>query len=446
MPFMRSILLLISCVAAAAADHAVVQGPRDQTSKSFAASHTHLLEPHNFPNERLYGVYLVIQSFKSTITSDPKKITTTWTGYDICSKYLGFHCSTLPGRAKKLRVTSVILNGFGLHAPKLQGFIDQLPDVAFFLAASNNFGPGIPRLDSLPFLCNLEVGDDHVHPEDNEQRPKFPQQPGGSCVGNRGAGGPGNIGIGHGCVATSTDVNIRLKIDPKKGGGIIPGFTDAKALLLNYNNLSGPLPANLGFSKLSYLALANNKLTGPIPQSIGQANDTLVEVVLLNNQLSGCLPHELGMLTKTSVIDAGMNQLTGPIPLSFSCLSSIEQLNLAGNRLSGQVPDALCNLAGPAGRLSNLTLSSNYFTSVGPACSALIKDGVLDVKRNCIAGFANQRGPAECASFLSQPKTCPVLSARVACPAAADKKNAAAPDVSLARDYYSYVTYATLHE
>jgi hypothetical protein len=226
------------------------------------------------------------------------------------------------------------------------------------------------------------------------------------------------------------------------------GAANGQALLLNNNQLSEPLPANLGFSKVSYLALANNKLTGPIPPSIGHLQDTLLEVLLLNNQLSGCLPHELGMLTRASVIDAGANQLTGPIPPSFSCLASVEQLNLAGNRLYGQVPDALCGLAGPAGRLANLTLSGNYFTSVGPACSALIRDGVLDVKRNCIPGFANQRGPAECASFLNKPKACPAATAPVACPAAAAdaRRNAPAPEGRVARDYSSYVTYATLHE
>ncbi|KAI5005638.1 hypothetical protein ZWY2020_032881 [Hordeum vulgare] len=417
--FMISFLFLISCVAAAAADPAVVvvQEPRDQTGKSFIASHRP--ERHNFPNERLYAAYLVIHSFKSSITSDPKKITTTWTGYDICGNYLGFHCSTLPGRAKKLAVTSVLLNGFGLHAPKLQGFIDQLPDLVFFLSASNNFGPGIPRLNSLPFLSNLDEGD-------------------GSCQGP--------TGIGHKCPEISID-GIRFKLKPKQEeGAIIPGFTDAKALILNYNNISGPLPANLGFSKLSHLSLANNRLTGPIPQSIRQAKNTLLEVVLLNNQLSGCLPHELGMLTKTSVIDAGMNQLTGPIPSSFACLTSVEQLNLAGNRLYGEVPDALCNLAGPAGRLANLTMSSNYFTSVGPACDALIKDGLLHMKQNCIPGFPNQRVLEECASFLSQPKTCPVVSSGVACPPATDKKDPAPPKTSVAREYHSYVTYATLHD
>jgi hypothetical protein len=168
-------------------------------------------------------------------------------------------------------------------------------------------------------------------------------------------------------------------------------------------------------------------------------------MLLLNNQLSGCLPHELGMLTKAAVIDAGMNELTGPIPSTFSCLSSVEQLNLAGNHLYGQVPDALCKLAGPAGRLNNLTLSGNYFTSVGPACASLIKDGVLDVKNNCIPGLANQRRPAECAAFQSQPKTCPAASTQVTCPAAA-AMDAAAPGERKVREYSSYVTYATLHD
>ncbi|GJN21588.1 hypothetical protein PR202_gb09075 [Eleusine coracana subsp. coracana] len=220
---------------------------------------------------------------------------------------------------------------------------------------------------------------------------------------------------------------------------------DGKALLVSNNKLSGALPAELAFFKMNYLAVANNKLSGPIPQSFGHLQDSLVEMLLLNNQLSGCLPHEVGMLHKASVIDAGMNQLTGPIPSSFSCLSSVEQLNLAGNRLYGDVPDAVCKLAGTAGRLANLTLSGNYFTSVGPACAVLIKDGVLDVKNNCIPGLANQRRPAECAAFQSQPKTCPAATTQVTCPAAA-ATNAAAAGERKARDYSSYVTYATLHQ
>nr|CAB3447238.1 unnamed protein product [Digitaria exilis] len=243
--------------------------------------------------------------------------------------------------------------------------------------------------------------------------------------------------------STGTRVGTGLALTAHCGGQPIPGVTDAKALLLNYNHLSGPLPANLGLSKLSYLAVANNKLTGPIPSSIEHLQDSLFELLLLNNHLSGCLPHELGMLHKATVIDAGMNQLTGPIPASFSCLSSVEQLNLASNLLYGQVPDALCKLTGPAGRLANLTLSGNYFTSVGPACAALIKDGAMDVKNNCIPGLANQRRLAECAAFQSQqPKTCPAASTPVTCPAAA-ATSAVAPGERKAAREYSYSSYVT---
>ncbi|KAM0825427.1 hypothetical protein ACQ4PT_069565 [Festuca glaucescens] len=438
LPFTKLLLLILSCITAVVA-YPVVR-PK--------LSHEISLQAADFPNERLYRAYLVIQRFKSTITSDPKNITATWSGNDICSEktYLGFYCAAPLGDGK-LTVTDVLFNGFGLHSPRLEGFVDQLPDLALFHASSNNFGGDIPLLDSLPYLFEFNVGNYDTQP----------LHPSGSYVDARGKfvgqytspSPPGRPSLRPHCTYTFLNFTFHLRLGSPDGssGGIIPGLTDAKALILNFNNLSGKLPTNIGVSKLSYLALANNKLTGSIPRSIAQAKDSLLEVLLLNNQLSGCLPHELGMLTKTSVIDAGMNQLTGPIPSSFSCLSSVEQLNLAGNRLYGQVPDALCNLAGPVGRLANLTLSSNYFTSVGPACSALIKDGVLDMKRNCIPGFANQRGPAECASFLSQPKTCPASSAPVACPAATDaKKDAAAPEGRVTRDYSSYVTYATLHE
>uniref|UniRef100_A0ACD5Z4T1 Uncharacterized protein n=1 Tax=Avena sativa TaxID=4498 RepID=A0ACD5Z4T1_AVESA len=437
-PFTKLFLLILCCVNGIVAYRAVRPD----------LSHEISLQAADFPSERLYRAYLVIQSFKSTITSDPKNITSTWSGNDICSEktYLGFYCAMPPGLDEKVTVTEVRFNGFGLHAPRLQGFADQLPDLALFHASSNNFGGDIPRLDSLPYMFEFNTANYDL------QR-VLPQ--GSSFEGTVGASGtrstpgtkPNFRPPGGGCTNTFLNFTFHFRAQTPDIGGIIPGATDAKALILNYNNLSGKLPTNIGFSKVSYLAIANNKLTGPIPPSIAHLQDSLLEVLLLNNQLSGCLPHDLGMLTKTSVIDAGMNQLTGPIPSSFSCLSSVEQLNLAGNRLYGQVPDALCNLAGPAGRLANLTLSSNYFTSVGPACSALIKDSVLDIKRNCITGFANQRGPAECASFLSKPKTCPTSNAPVACPAAADaKKNAAAPEGRVARDYSSYVIYATLHE
>jgi hypothetical protein len=440
------LLMLFSYYAAAVVSDPVA---RQELSNNTNRRSTALqLRPEYFPNERLYQAYLVIQQFKGTITSDPKNITSTWIGHDICGEttYLGFYCATPPGLDDKVTVTEVLFNGFGLRAPSLHGFIDQLPDIAIFHAASNHFGGDIPQLDSLRYLYEFNVAK-------YDLQPLHPSNYNGGMFAGAVDVGPDNAGRPN-CINGYLNFTFQISVGNAASKGFIPGIphpkipgvTDAKALLLNYNNLSGSLPSNLGFSKLSYLALANNKLTGPIPSSISHLQDSLFEVLLLNNQLSGCLPHELGMLTKAAVIDAGMNQLTGPIPSSFSCLSSVEQLNLAGNRLYGQVPDALCKLAGPAGRLANLTLSGNYFTSVGPACATLIKDGVLDVKNNCIPGLDNQRRAAECAAFQSQPKTCPAASTtQVTCPAAA-AMDAAAPGERKVRDYSSYVTYATLHD
>uniref|UniRef100_A0A0E0R6G2 Leucine-rich repeat-containing N-terminal plant-type domain-containing protein n=1 Tax=Oryza rufipogon TaxID=4529 RepID=A0A0E0R6G2_ORYRU len=368
-------------------------------------------QPRDFQSEQLHRAYFAIQRFKNTITCDPENITTSWTGHDICAKtsYLGFHCGAPDGQANNLTVTSVIFNGFGLCSPSLHGFIDQLPDLALFQASTNKFGGEIPSLTGLIYQYKLDVRNKHSDQYFAEAR-----------------GGTPQTHLTSLCLYKKC-LDIRL---PPLGSMLVTrGATSGKALLLNNNQLQGQLPANFGFSTLSYLALANNKLTGLIPPSIGHMQDSLFEVLLLNNQLSGCLPQELGILRKATVIDVGMNQLTGPIPTSFSCLTSVEQLNLAGNRLYGEIPDALCKLAaGPAGRLE-------------PA------DGVLNVKNNCIPGFANQRRPAECASFLSQPKTCPAASAatHVACPAAAANA-AAAPADRVAKDYSSYVTYATLHK
>jgi hypothetical protein len=74
-----------------------------------------------------------------------------------------------------------------------------------------------------------------------------------------------------------------------------------------------------------------------------------------------------------------MNHLTFLNHSYFSFVSSVNHLSLVAIRLYRRVADALCYLAGSAGRLANLKLSHNYFISTG---STLIKDGVLDAKHN----------------------------------------------------------------
>ncbi|XP_044488970.1 uncharacterized protein At4g06744-like [Mangifera indica] len=329
----------------------------------------------SFLDIRLGLVYPIIQAFKDTITSDPLGITGTWAGSDVCN-YTGFYCDHPPDNESATALASVDLNGFGLEAPTLDGFLDQLPDLALFHANSNKFSGSLPaKLAEIPFLYELDVSN-------NKFSGPFPQE-----------------------ILQMNGLSF-LDIRYNFFSGPLPSqlfLLKLEILFLNNNNFGQTLPNTLGSTTARYLTLANNKFTGPIPRSIGMAAATLQEVLFLNNLLTGCLPYELGFLKEATVIDASNNLLTGPLPCSLGCLGKIEQLNFAGNLLYGQIPEVLCTV----GSLVNLSLSNNYFTKVGALCKRLVNSGVLDVTRNCIPNLPNQRSAAECASFFSRPRNCP---------------------------------------
>ncbi|KAK4340206.1 hypothetical protein RND71_041668 [Anisodus tanguticus] len=298
----------------------------------------------------------------NTITLDPLGVTQSWTSPDICN-YKGFYCDNPPHNSSAISLASIDFNGFQLSAPTLDGFIDQLPDLAIFHANSNNFSGIISsKISNLPYLYELDLSNNNFI---------------------------GTFPISILKIKTLTFLDIRYNLFT----GIIPPqifVQNLDAFFLNNNNFIQKLPDNLGSTPAFYLTLANNKFIGPIPRSIGQAPN-LLEILLLNNLLNGCIPYELGLLKKAIVIDVEFNMLTGPLPYSLGCLESVEQLNFAGNLLNGQVPEVICSLK----NLVNFTLSYNYFTRVGPICRGLIKNGVLNVEKNCIFDLPNQRSFVE---------------------------------------------------
>lgn len=329
----------------------------------------------NFLDQRLAIVYPIIQTFKNTIILDPLGITNTWVGSDIC-KYKGFFCDNPPDNLSATTVASIDFNGFHLSAPTLDGFIDQLPDLAIFHANSNNFSGTISsKISNLPYLYELDLSNNDL------------------------------AGVFPAAVLRMKSLYF-LDIRFNSFTGTVPPeifMKDLGVLFLNNNNFMQNLPANIGDTPAVFLTLANNHFTGQIPPSIGDASTTLTEVLLLNNQLTGCLPYEIGFLKELRLLDAGNNLLTGPLPCSLGCLWKIEQLNLAGNLLYGRVPEIICRL----GNLMNLSLSGNYFTGVGPICRRLIKSGVLDARGNCVRDLPDQRPAGECLKFFLQRKVCP---------------------------------------
>ena len=378
----------------------------------------------DFENERLYRAYLVIQQFRQTVSCDPMDITRSWSGTDLCSSYKGFFCERPPNVTDRT-IASVDFNGYMLRSDSLQGFVDSLPDLALFHANSNDFGGAVPALGGLQYFYELDLSNNRLAPA------PFPAQV---------------LGL-----TNATFIDIRFNsFYGELPAGVFCRFPRIQAIFVNNNQFSGSLPDNIGQSPVNYLSLANNRFTGEIPRSIARNAGTLLEVLFLNNSLSGCLPYELGLLEKATVIDAGTNRLTGTIPASFACLRKVEQLNLADNLLYGEVPDALCRLA--FGRLKNLTLSGNYFTSLGSCCWDLIKEGRLNVDRNCIQWAPNQRShePRGARQVPPPARSCPV-SDYVPCrpkyrgsgePAAGE---AAEEDDARAAVEYKYRTYSALH-
>ena len=134
-------------------------------------------------------------------------------------------------------------------------------------------------------------------------------------------------------------------------------------LNLPNNNLTGPIPAELGkLASLEWLYLYNNSLTGSVPPELGNLA-SLLDLGLSGNSLTGPVPAELGNLASLEGLDLPNNNLTGPVPAELGKLASLQYLNLHDNSLTGPVPAELGNLAS----LLDLSLANNNLTGPVPA-------------------------------------------------------------------------------
>lgn len=110
------------------------------------------------------------------------------------------------------------------------------------------------------------------------------------------------------------------------------------AINLNSNNLTGPLPPQIGnLGWVTNLNLYSNSITGSIP--VGLANMTQLKILNLNdNQLTGTIP--AGIFTSPVIEDIriGTNELTGPIPAALADALTLKIFIASYNHLSGVIP------------------------------------------------------------------------------------------------------------
>jgi len=160
-------------------------------------------------------------------------------------------------------------------------------------------------------------------------------------------------------------------------------LTELKAMLLAGNLLTGEIPSQLGrLSSLTRLSLPSNNFSGPIPTEVGQLTG-LVAMFLNDNRLSGTVPKEIGRLTALTRLRMTSNDLTGSIPVEMRLLTDLTDLFLDENDFSGSIPFGIGALVG----LNKLSFARNALTgTIPPSIGGLEALTELYLKGNNFSG------------------------------------------------------------
>ncbi|KAM3266999.1 hypothetical protein P3L10_003994 [Capsicum annuum] len=180
--------------------------------------------------------------------------------------------------------------------------------------------------------------------------------------------------------------------------GVTGDLTELKIMYLGLNNLSGPIPSELGKLKhLTDLELSYNQISGSIPITLGDLTELKIMYLALNN-LSGPIPSELGKLKHLTNLELPVNQLSGSIPITLGGLTKLKIfgsipitlggltelkiLTLYSNQLSGPIP-----MLGNLKNLTDLDLSTNHLSgSIPITLGGLTELKILTLYSNQLSG------------------------------------------------------------
>ncbi len=158
-------------------------------------------------------------------------------------------------------------------------------------------------------------------------------------------------------------------------------------LELPWNNLVGPLPAQLGNLKLlEHLHLGGNlALTGPIPPELG--NLVRLRTLDFMHAKLTTIPPELGNLASLERLNLGLTGLTA-IPPELGSLERLKFLGLGGNRAVTAIPPELGNLA----RLDTLFLGGTGLTAIPPELGNLTGLEYLNLGNTALTAIPPELG------------------------------------------------------
>ena len=133
-------------------------------------------------------------------------------------------------------------------------------------------------------------------------------------------------------------------------------------LSLSSNQLEGPIPPEVGgLASVDTLYLSINNLSGPIPMEIGDL-ESLVTFALFKNQLTGPLPSSLGKLKRLEELYLQDNRIDGPLPREIGDMTSLTYLSISRNQVSGSLPPELGKLKA----LEHLSVNDNRMVGAIP--------------------------------------------------------------------------------
>ena len=196
----------------------------------------------------------------------------------------------------------------------------------------------------------------------------------------------------NGIVCDSTGTVSEIIISGAKLNGTLAQFNftpflDVTRFDLSNNNLSGPIPSEIGqLTKLQYVSFLNNHLTGTIPYQFRNLQKVwhldlgsnyletpdwskFLTMPLLTwlsfgyNQLTSGFPGFILYCQNLTYLDLAQNQLNGTVPeMVFTNLGKLEYLNLTDNQFQGPVSPNITKLS----KLIDLHLGRNKFSGVIP--------------------------------------------------------------------------------
>jgi hypothetical protein len=154
------------------------------------------------------------------------------------------------------------------------------------------------------------------------------------------------------------------------------------------NHFSGSLPAQLGqWTALEQLDISSNRFTGTIPPSVFASAVGATSIDVSKNRLTGSLPIEVGKLEKCQRFNIENNMISGDIPTEIGALSRLQSFHGGSNALSS-LPSEIGRLT----YLDTLALQQNNISGAIPSeLSRIPRLFILDLSFNLLSGTIPSR-------------------------------------------------------